>query len=502
MYMNMNMNMNTTMTQRRDNDNETLQKSLVEATSSISSVIKINEDILLKPTNHNILSNVCLRIKSASINGNGETTGVLNDYDGLEFATCNPNDLNQVFLLKQTATNMSGKIKAFRNDYSFCIDTENSTNGDDSSNNGNELGNEYVCEDTASSFDVTKPDGTVIPQRNCDWVAQHSFRCDFAGSFGNCPGTCNPSCFERGLVDDAIIINEDVVFIHSSCTDTWQITSNFTFQSEQSEKCIGSSSTNSNDVVLVACDSDLAMEWKSVGLNTPAPTASASPTFSPAPSMTCIDNSEFNLMNLFTCADFDDNICEIYGNTPDLVTKMIANNECCTCKQRVASTLVPTLITDQPTVTPISTLVPSLVIDQPTTVIPINTIPAIEVPLTSSNSTKVIGISVGGAAIVAIIISSFIYFISCRGRRKQRKTRDHYSELSPHSFPISYNHIQDQNHPAFMLKVPDGCHIQQYPAYDYLVSMNRPPPSFIGSSAADDVSTITDQFSRAGRFSC
>mmetsp|Transcript_21806 Transcript_21806/g.26705 ORF Transcript_21806/g.26705 Transcript_21806/m.26705 type:complete len:572 (-) Transcript_21806:425-2140(-) len=52
------------------------------------------------------------------------------------------------------------------------------------------------CQDNPGKFAVTKPNGTVIKNRTCSWVALHSFRCDFLGATENCPVTCNhPSCF-------------------------------------------------------------------------------------------------------------------------------------------------------------------------------------------------------------------------------------------------------------------------------------------------------------------
>jgi len=69
------------------------------------------------------------------------------------------------------------------------------------------------CTDTSGSFEVTKPDGTVIPNRSCDWVAQYPFRYDFVGAPENCPVTCNTCCsdasesFEVTKPDGTVIPN-------------------------------------------------------------------------------------------------------------------------------------------------------------------------------------------------------------------------------------------------------------------------------------------------------
>jgi len=47
------------------------------------------------------------------------------------------------------------------------------------------------CLDSVDNFDVTKPDGSVISGRDCTWVGEHSFRCDFDGIIENCPATCD-----------------------------------------------------------------------------------------------------------------------------------------------------------------------------------------------------------------------------------------------------------------------------------------------------------------------
>jgi len=51
-----------------------------------------------------------------------------------------------------------------------------------------------ACADNMGRFDVTKPNGALIANRDCAWVGMHSFRCDFAGAAENCPVTCD-TCF-------------------------------------------------------------------------------------------------------------------------------------------------------------------------------------------------------------------------------------------------------------------------------------------------------------------
>jgi len=192
------------------------------------------------------------------------------------------------------------------------------------------------CEDSTDRFTAIKPDGTILPNRNCAWVGSVTnsdnelWRCNFEGATENCPSTCDPSCsspiFTETMLDAAVDKGNCQDFRGGYWYD--QSGRNCNWYSAGRARCItyGDSGSSFGKVANGACcfcgggsDSDI-----------PEPSTPEDKFFI-FPQTPCYDFPLWLDSTKDGCDWYDETKCALYGNSYTDEYNVGANQACCIC---------------------------------------------------------------------------------------------------------------------------------------------------------------------------